>query len=283
MDLQVEQGESKDSAEHLENYEIDETISKIRSSGKQLCDETASAIHRFRMTWVEALIERYMTNPGRTVVHLCDLLDSTQISVAIDSRQVLLDYWKRLGELPGPFRSLGRLRGVRDLIHGRPSRFVRLDTWKFFGTLTGLKIVDLEPFVTKLRISSGRTMRVVEHPKFPFNLATVSGARLIGYQGDANSRNAAFTNKDLLLHEDYAKCVRGVVGDLTITTSVSNRGGFGTGTYLRTNVGRLITTVARVAGLDNSVDQKLANNPLPLWLHACDPFLIGACISALGY
>ncbi|HEV2137559.1 MAG TPA: LAGLIDADG family homing endonuclease [Nitrososphaerales archaeon] len=122
---------------------------------------------------------------------------------------------------------------------------------------------------------------MVENPKLPFNLATVSGARLIGYQGDANSRNAALTNKDPLLHEDYAKCVRDVVGDLTISTTTSNRGGFCEGTYFRTNVGRLITTVTKVAGIDNSVDQKLANNPLPFWLHVCDPLLIGACISAL--
>lgn len=279
--MQVGQDELKDSAEHLGNYEIEETLSKVRSAGKQLCDDTASAINRFRMSWVESLIERYERRPGRPVIHLSDLLDSTQVGIEAGARLILLGHWSKMRELPAALGRSEQFRGIRDLASGRLARFARLDTWKFFGSLTGFRIDDLEPFVTALRISGGRHMRTVEFPKLPFNLATISGARLIGYQGDANSQNAAFTNKDELLHSDYAKCVRDVVGGITITKTVSTRGGFGEGSYLRTNVGRLITSITRVAGLDNSLDQKLANNPLPLWLHACNAILIAACISAL--
>ncbi|HEV2225460.1 MAG TPA: hypothetical protein VGR56_01495 [Nitrososphaerales archaeon] len=275
-----QQDELKDS-DHVENYDIERTITKVRSAGKQLCDDTASATNRFRMSWVESFIERCRRNPGRPVVHLSDLLDSTQVGVGSGARLILLDYWGKMRGLSAALGLSERLRGIRDLAGGRPARYARLETWRFFGSLSGFRIDDLEPHVIALRISGGRHMRTVEHPKLPFNLATISGARLIGYQGDANSRNAAFTNKDELLHSDYAKCVRDVVGGITITKTVSTRGGFGEGSYLRTNVGKLITSITRVAGLDVSVDQKLANNPLPLWFHNCNAILIAACISAL--
>jgi hypothetical protein len=280
VDLQVGQGELKDSAELLENFDVEETIGTVKSVGEQLCDDTASLINHFRMTWVERLIERYRRNPGRPLVHLSDLLDSTQVGVKPDARQILLEYWEKLHDLPGAFRP-ELFRGVRGLADGSSARFARLDTWKLFGSLTGFRLDDLEPFVSALRISGGRYMRIVENPKLPFNLHSIPGSRLIGYQSDANSRNAAFTNKDQLLHLDYAKCVRDVVGDITITKTVSARGGFGEGPYIRTNVGKLITSITRVAGFDNSIDQKLANNPLPLWLHRCNAVLIAACISSL--
>lgn len=270
-----------DTVGSIDNYDVDEAIRVILTTAKQLCDETASAIHRIRMNWVGGLIERYRINPGRPMVHLSDILDSTQIGVSGDARQILLEPWQSLGEIPGSFRSAGLFRGIRELVHGKPKRLARLGTWEFFGSLTGFKADDLEPFVTRLRISGGRYMRLIENPRLPFDLATNSGTRLIGYQGDANSRNSAFTNKDPLLHEDYAACVRGVVGNISITRTVTDEGGFGEWAHLRTNVGRLITAITRVAGLDNSTDQKLANNPLPLWLHLCDDFLIAACISAL--
>ena len=279
--MQVELGGPTNSTGPPENFDVEDAIRPVRTVGQQLCDDTVSAIHHFRMNWVEGLIERYRKNPGGPVVHLSDLLNSTQVGVRTDARQILLEYWERLGEIPGAFNQSEQLRGIRDLVNGRLARFARLDTWKLFGSLTGFRIDDLEPFVVMLRISGGRCMRTVERPKLPFNLATVSGARLIGYQGDANSSNASFTNKDQLLHADYEKCVRDVVGDMTITRTVSTQGGFGEGAYYRTNVGRLITSITRVAGFDNSVDQKLANNPFPLWLHACNTLLIAGCVSAL--
>jgi len=122
---------------------------------------------------------------------------------------------------------------------------------------------------------------MVEGPKLPFNLATEAGARLIGYLGDSNSRNSAFSNKSRALHEDYQNCVREVIGDVTITTTKSERGGFSPGDYLRTNVGNLLTRITSVAGLNNNIDQKLADNPIPLWLHVCRVEVIAACISAL--
>jgi LAGLIDADG-like domain len=124
-------------------------------------------------------------------------------------------------------------------------------------------------------------MRMVEGPRLPFNLATESGARLIGYQGDVNSHNSAFTNGDVILHEDFQKCVRDVIGSLTITRTEVMRGGFGYGRYLRTNVGFVVKRLIEVAGLKSSAHQKLANNPLPLWFHLCRNTVVAACLAAL--
>jgi len=190
-------------------------------------------------------------------------------------------FWNRLVHQPPKQRPWERLRGIRDYAYGHPSRLPRLSTWKLFGKLAGFDIDDLERHVTMLRTSSGRYTRTVEQVNLPFSLSTIPGARLIGYQGDANSRNAAFSNRDPVLHADYADCVRRVVGEITIRNTNLHRGGFGAGDYARTNVGELVTILVGVTGFDNSLDQKLANNPLPLWLNVSTDSLIAACLSAL--
>jgi hypothetical protein len=171
-------------------------------------------------------------------------------------------------------------RGIASFIAGRASTCSRLRTWKEFSRLSGLSIDALEPFVNRLRTSGGRHTRWVESPRLPFNLATISGARLLGYQGDVNSSNSALTSKDISLHEDFEALVREVVGEMKVTRSVV-RGGLGRGLYLRTNAGKLVARIALVAGFNNTVDQKLANNPLPVWLFDCDRSVVAACLGSL--
>lgn len=91
-------------------------------------------------------------------------------------------------------------------------------------------------------------------PKTAVNLATPAGARLIGYYFDSNSRNSAFSNKDPALHEDFRNTVREVFGNLSISETIMERGGFGKGHYIRTNVGYTVRTAMSIAGFDCTRD-----------------------------
>jgi len=147
--------------------------------------------------------------------------------------------------------------------------------------LTGFDVNSLEPYVSSLRTSDGLHIRMLRDPKLPFDLATPEGARLIGYYGDSNNRNGAFTNKDPALHADFRTVVRQVFGDLTLSETVASRGGFAEGRYIRTNVGKIAPAALTIAGFNNTCDQKQANNPLPAWIFKCEHLVKTECLSAL--
>ncbi|MDA4122730.1 MAG: hypothetical protein OK456_06060 [Thaumarchaeota archaeon] len=175
----------------------------------------------------------------------------------------------------------GEFRGIANYLQEKSGIVARLKKWRAFAALTGFDVNKLEPFVSSLRVSDGPHIRTLSNPKLPIDLATLSGARLIGYYGDSNNRNGAFTNKDYTLHMDFRDVVKEVLGDITITETVSARGGFGEGKYIRTNVGYLVPSALSAAGFDNTRDQKLANNPFPSWLFDCPPQIRSECLSAL--
>jgi hypothetical protein len=132
-----------------------------------------------------------------------------------------------------------------------------------------------------MRISDGKYIRTISNPKLPINLATPAGAKVIGYRGDVHHRNSSFTNENRILHEDYRTCIETVVGDLTISETDLQYGGFISKHYIRTNVGKYITRIATIAGLENAADQLHSNNPAPMWLVQCGDEVIGAYLAAL--
>jgi hypothetical protein len=215
------------------------------------------------------------------LVHLCDLTENSIVYLRPEGRPVVQRYWERLGALKGKRWAWYNYRAIVDYVRGASGRIARLKKWKEFAKQTGFDANSLEPFVSSLRVSDGLYIRTLRDPKLPLNLATPAGARLIGYHGDSNNRNGAFTNKDSVLHEDFRKTVRQVFGDLTMSETVSKRGGFKDGKYIRSNVGIIVPAALTVAGFDNTRDQKQANNPLPQWLFECSRLVRSECLSAL--
>lgn len=260
---------------------MENAIASVLDLGNQLCEDTASAVHRFRMDWVHQLVERYRANPGRPVVRLSDLMDSTMILVNNEPCARLSESMDRFHEVSHTPRDRERYRRILDAGKGHPTMFVRLKTWRLFCGLTGLKLDDVEPFVTRILMSGGQYKRMVKEPKLPFNLATSAGAKLLGYRLDSNYRNPAFTNKDPILHEAFRNAVSRTVGKITITETRSSSSGFTSNSYVRTNVGYLVTTLMTVAGLDNSAEQRVTNNPAPLWLFLCPLDVMRAFLAAL--
>jgi hypothetical protein len=279
--LEVEQGEFNDSAESLENFETEEAIKVVRKLGEGLIAATAHVKHRFRKEWIDDLVQRFKERPGRPIVHLSDLRDSVMPVLAVGARcqvaQALERYVKE-EELAGARISC---RNIASYARDEGDNPAKLRTWREFAKLTGFEINSLEPHVVALRLSGGRRMRIVKSPKFPINLASPAGGKLLGYRLDANYANSAFTNKNPLLHDDYRSAVTEVVGNLPITETGSRSSEFTSDVYLRTNVGNLVSTLMSVAGLDITKDQRSANNPAPLWLFVCPSPVIACFLAAL--
>jgi hypothetical protein len=253
----------------------------IQDLASGLAKETSIREHRFLPGWVVQLSKRYNERPENPTVHLCDLTENSIVYLRSEGRSVVEPCWERLGVLKGKRWAWYNYRGIANYLTGASGKVARLKKWKDFAKLTGFDVNMLEPFVSSLRTSDGPYIRTLRNPKLPLNLATPAGARLIGYYGDSNNRNGAFTNKDSALHEDFRKTVTKVFGDLTMSETVSNRGGFKDGRYIRSNVGKIVPAALTVAGFDNTRDQKQANNPLPSWIFDCNHLIRSECLSAL--
>jgi hypothetical protein len=102
--LQYERDGPIESAETLENFNVEKAITSTLAVGRELCEDTDSAIHRFEMSWVEQLVERYRANPGRPIVHLSDLLDSTMVCIDKRASTILRESVNRFNVLPSDLR-----------------------------------------------------------------------------------------------------------------------------------------------------------------------------------
>ena len=272
-------------AEHQEDhtnlgYDYHATCRLVTELSEKLIRETNSAEHRFRPKWTESLMSRYQRTPGRPIVHLSNLVDNCIVNLDSGGREIVRPYWEKLVSLRGGRWAWYNYRGIIDFIGGSTTRIARLWTWNEFAKLTGFDVNRLEPYVKSLQVSDGRYIRTLTEPKLPINLATESGGRLIGYRGDSHYRNAAFTNRIPELHQDYKQVIRDVLGNLSFTETAIV-GGFTRKTYLRTNVGYLVSSVLGKAGFENKRAQKQSNDPLPIWMFSCDPLTRGGSLGAL--
>jgi len=253
---------------------------QVQHLAKGLIEATRHAKHSFREEWAEQLVARYTAFPGKPIIHLDDLEDSVLVALDAAAIPMLRRYYEGLDK-PGRYL-WGTFRNIVNFTKGRGLRASRLGKWKEFANLEpGLPIGSLESHISFMRISDGKFVRTINAPKLPMNLATVEGAKILGYRGDVYHRNSAFTNENPTLHEDYRRCIRSVVGDITITQTEIESGGFVSKRYIRTNVGRFVTRLSSIAGLDNTIDQPHANNPAPLWLIRLAEEIVSAYLAAL--
>ena len=251
----------------VETAERGKAEGTIRELAEGLIRETDSRENRFRPEWVELLLERYRHRPGRPTVHLSDFVGHVQLRLRPETHQLVEPFWDRLVQKDGRW-AWRHFRSVVNYLKGGPGT-PRLTQWKRFGDVTGFDLDCLESHIDCIKISDGPHVRLLHSPKLPVNLASPAGAHLIGYYFDSNRTNGSFSNKDPILHEDFRKTVRDVFGDLMISETVMESGGFRKGCYLRSNAGYVVRTAMEVSGFDCSRNQTVANNPLPSWLFNC--------------
>lgn len=277
----MSQIERFESTTPLESYSVENAIKIVRELADGLITSTAHAKHHFRSEWVDQLVSRYGERPGKPVVHLSDLRESVMPILGMKARRFVEGPYYRLVEEHGARRAEWAFRNIGLFVLKKGNRPAKLRTWKMFAEMTGFHIDSIEPFVSALKLSGGNRMRTVHSPHLPIHLATPAGGKLLGYRLDSNYSNSAFTNKNPLLHEDYRRAVTEIVGDIGITETRYKGSGFKPDSYLRTNVGNLVSTMMTVAGLDNTREQRAANSPAPLWLFVCPLEVIESFLAAL--
>jgi hypothetical protein len=244
-----------------EDYGVEEAVKVVRGLGEGLVEATKHVKHRFRSEWVDQLVARYRARPGKPVVHLSDLPDQVIPTLSEDAKPFLQPYWDKLVAEYGSEWGAKHFRCVWDIMKShRASRWSSLRLWRTFSKLTGLKVDGLENLVVSIRSASTGTSRVITHPRLPFVLDTPEGAKILGYRGDADHHTSAIHNMDEEVHEDYKRAILETVGRVPFTSTKRDYDGF-----LRTNVGIFVTMLATTAGLDNTVRQKQARNPIPAW------------------
>lgn len=250
----------------FEHYDVEDAVKVVRGLGAGLVETTKEVKHRFREEWVEQLVARYRERPGKPVVHLSDLGDQVIPIFDPEIKTFLQPSWEELVSLHGSEWASRNFRCVWDIMKGHvASRWSALGKWREFCVLTGLKLDLLERYVVAIKPAGTGTARIITYPKLPFNLNTPEGAKILGYRGDADHHTSAIHNLDPEIHDDYKRAILHTVGEVPFTTTVrpSDR-------FVRTNVGIFVTMLTTVAGLDNSVRQKFARNPIPAWFFLTD-------------
>ena len=270
--------DEKGKTEHLENYDVEQAIAVVRELGEGLIEATKHVKHHFRREWLEQLTDHYRVRPGKPIIHLDDLDDKVIPHLSSEACELLRPYWTQLVKGHGSEWGSEHFRCVWDIMSGKgtPRWWSSLRVWRKFGELTSMRVNELEPYVVALRAASTGTSRVILRPKLPFNLATPAGAKVIGYRGDATYDTSAFNNKDETLHEDYKRAVTALVGETPFTSYLRESDG-----YKRTSVGVLVTILTTIGGIDNTVRQKWALNPLPSWFFVLERDSVLAGIRAL--
>lgn len=275
--LQIEQSIAKGSALPLETYDVEDAIKVVRELAEGVVEATAHAKHHFRSEWVDQLIARYRDRPGKPVIHLSDLPDQVIPTMSDNVRSILEPYWNKLVAERGSEWGAKRFRCIWDIMKFHTaSRWSSLRSWRAFSDLTGLNVDDLEMFTTALRPAGTGTSRTIRGPRLPFSLATVEGAKLFGYGGDAVHDTSALVNKERILHEDYKRAILATIGEVAFTTTSTHEG-----TVDRTNVGVFMTLVKSLGGFDNSRRQKVARNPIPSWFFLVDEPVAKSCQRSL--
>ncbi len=265
----------------LEHFDVEEAIKEVRRLGRGLIEATRHAKHHFREEWLKQVIQRYRQRPGRPVIHLDDLSDTVMPILRPTAAKVVAGHCNQLFETESSEWIDRHYGNIVRLAKGQSANPAKLRTWRKFSEITGFQINTLEPHMASFRISEGKYTRTIVNPRLPFNLATVAGAKIVGYRGDAAYRSSAFTNKNPILHKDYREAIKEVVGKISFSETRVRGTGFTRDFYIRTNVGRFITTLATVAGLDNTKEQKIANNPAPLWFHACPEEIVTSYLGSV--
>src|SRR2546428_8381783 len=139
----------KAGARILDHYDVEEAIAEVRKLAEGLILATAHTKHRFRQGWLEQLIQRYRERPGKPIIHLDDLDDEVIPTLAPEARNLLFPHWRQLVERFGYMPSMNRFRCLRDIaVAKKTTQWSRLGTWRNLERTTGLRINQLEPFVT---------------------------------------------------------------------------------------------------------------------------------------
>ena len=257
------------------SYNIDRAISKVRSLGQAQIATQSRRLHQFRPERIDQLEARYRSNPGKPVIHLSDLPIGTAIRVNEDGLAILRDLWD-LTKMKYSQPSVRRLLGLENIYGCAVKRYysyVTLESLQRAKKHVGLDIDSLEPYVTHVKCHKNNWPKEIE-PRLPFNFMSEEGAVILGYYTDSRHGNCSFANKNMELHGLMRRAVERTVGRMQANTTVYQN-------ITETNWSYFLRTLVGITGIDTSLRQKVANNPVPPWVFVAPRTVASAYLRAL--
>jgi hypothetical protein len=257
-----------------QQYDIDAAIATLRALGQAQEQIQSRRLHPYRLEWLDQLEERYRRYPGKTSIHLSDLPTRTAIRVSETGVQKLRDLWTSLQirYTNREIRKLG-LDGIYGYAIRRYYSHITLETLQRVP-IEDWSVDSLEPYVTNIKSHKNNWPKDVRPKQLPFDFLNEDGAAIMAYYTDSKHATCAFTNKDLELHDFMKRAVEKAVGSIeshTRTYSDSSE------TYWSLFLRTLVT----IAGMDTNPRQKVADNPVPLWLFTAPKNVQSAYLRAL--
>ena len=240
-------------------FSIEAAISRVRDLGQAQVLLQSRRLHPFRYEWIDQLEARYRSNPGKPLIHLSDLPIGTAIKLSEDGLVILRSLWNVIRQTHNAqaARSLG-LENIYMCAVMRYYPYITLETLLRAKRLVNFDIDQLDPCVTHVKSHKNNWPKEIQ-PHLPFNFRNEDGAAILGYYTESRHANFAFVNKELELHTLMKAAVERVVGHMRTVTTRYEDGAETTWSYL---LPRLVT----LAGINTLDRQKIANNPVPLWM-----------------
>ena len=240
-------------------YDIESGIAKVRSLGQAQTRLQSRRLHPYRLEWLDQLEERYRRHPGKTSIHLSDLPAKNAIRVSETGVQKLRDIWTSLqiSYTNKEIRKMG-LDGIYGYAIRRYYSHITLNTLRRVP-VEGWSVDSLEPYVTNIKSHKNNWPKDVQPKQLPFDFSNEDGAAIMAYYTDSKHATCAFANKDLELHDVMKRAVERVVGHIEAHTSTYED-------ISETYWSLFLRTLVTIAGIDTNPRQKVADNPVPLWL-----------------
>jgi hypothetical protein len=257
-----------------QQYDIDAAIATVRGLGQAQQRLQSRRLHPYRLEWLDQLEERYRRHPGKTSIHLSDLPAGNAIRVSETGVQKLRDLWTSLQirYTNKEIRKMG-LDGIYGYAIRRYYSHITLNTLRRVP-IEDWSVDSLEPYVTNIKSHKNNWPKDVQPKQLPFDFLNEDGAAIMAYYTDSKHATCAFTNKDLELHDLMKRAVEKVVGSIESHTrtypDISE-------TYWSLFLRNLVT----IAGIDTNPRQKVADNPVPLWLFTAPKNVQSAYLRAL--
>src|SRR2546427_2818235 len=255
-------------------FDVDKAIATVNDLAHAQAIAQSRRLHPYRLEWIHQLETRYRNNPGKPVIHLSDLPPKTAIRLSDEGLSMLEELWETIKRISGTreAKRLG-LENIYECGVCRRYTYITLESLHRVRQLIDWSVDSLEQYVTYIKCHKNNWPKEIQ-PNLPFNFLNEFGAAILGYYTDSRHATCAFTNKDPELHHLVTKAVEKVIGQMRVRTMEYEQ-------ISETYWSLLMRTLVSIAGIDTNPRQKVANNPVPLWLFTAPENVLCAYLRAL--
>ncbi len=255
-------------------FDVEKAIARVNDLAQAQAIAQSRRLHPYRLEWIHHLEVRYRDNPGKPVIHLSDLPRKTAIRLSDNGLSMLEELWERIKRISGTRQAkrLG-LENIYECGVCRRYTYITLESLHRVRQVIDWSVDSLEQYVTHIKCHKNNWPKEIQ-PRLPFDFLNEFGVAILAYYTESKHGTAAFTNKDMELHRFVRKAIEQTVGHMRVKTTKYED-------VSETYWSLLLRTLINIAGIDTNPRQKIANNPVPLWLFSTSPSNISAYLRAL--